>query len=296
MHTHYRPTAAGWTLALASTVAFSIGAPLATAVFRTGVDPTLAMGLRMLITMLLLGVTLAARGPQQLRMDGKGLFITVASGVLTGISTLLFFWALLRMDTSIAAMLFSLFPLVVLLLLALRGEPFTGRNIVRLALAVAGGYLLVGVRGGTADLIGILMVGGSILCSALQTVFIQWYLRGYHGLTVTFYMVGGMALVIVAWWLVQGAEWVAPSAPAWLGIGAMAIVSTYLARLAMFAALRQLGSGQMALLVPLETMLTVVWSVLFLADRLTLVQVVGSGLILSSTVLAIERLWGKRRG
>jgi drug/metabolite transporter, DME family len=294
---HFHPTPLGWALALGSTVAFSIGAPLATAVFRTGADPTLVMGLRMLLTLALLGGTLAVSAPARLRMDARGLSITLVSGALTGVSTLLFFWSLTRMDTAIAAMLFSLFPLVVLVLLALRGEPFTGRIVVRLALAIAGGYLLVGGPGTAgaahADLIGILMVAGSILFSSVQTVFIQWYLRGYDGLAVTFYMVGGMALIIWAWWLVQGAHWVMPAPQAWLGIGSMALVSTYLARLAMFGALRQLGSGQMALLVPLETLLTVVWSVLFLAERLDPVQVAGSGLILLSALLAMRRLWGR---
>ena len=288
-----RPSPAGWLAAIGSTLLFSFGAPLATAVFRTGIDPTVTMGLRMVITLGLLGGTLALTAPAKLRMDRRGLGWTLAAGGLTGVSTLLFFWSLTRMDTSIAAMLFSMFPLAVLLLLALRGEKFTRRNALRLALALVGGYLLVGARG-QADPLGVLMVAVSILCSALQTVFIQWYLRGYDGLAVTFYMVSGMAVVIVGFWVLQGAVWVAPSPAAWLGIGLQALVCTYLARLMMFTALHHLGSGQMALLVPLETLLTVVWSVLFLADRLTATQALGSGLILASTLLAIRRLWGGR--
>jgi drug/metabolite transporter (DMT)-like permease len=58
----------------------------------------------------------------------------------------------------------------------------------------------------------------------------------------------------------------------------------------MVAAINRIGSGQMALLTPLETLLTVTWSMLFLDERLTTIQWVGGGLILASALLAIQRL------
>ena len=53
---------------------------------------------------------------------------------------------------------------------------------------------------------------------------------------------------------------------------------------------RIIGGGQVALLNPLETFLTVIWSVLFLSESLTAVQWMGGGLILLSALLAIQRL------
>jgi drug/metabolite transporter (DMT)-like permease len=67
-------------------------------------------------------------------------------------------------------------------------------------------------------------------------------------------------------------------------------VSTYAARLLMVAAIRRLGSSQMALLVPVEMLLTVTWSVLFLGERFTGVQLAGGTLILLSAVLSVVRL------
>jgi drug/metabolite transporter (DMT)-like permease len=158
-----------------------------------------------------------------------------------------------------------------------------------LAVALAGVYLLVG-GGGQADAAGLLLLAGAVVASSVQTVVIQWYLQEYDGLTITFYMVAGMAVSAVGWWVVQGARWTAPTGPAWLGIAVLAVVSTYLARVAMFAAIKRLGSSQVALMVPLETMLTVAWSAIFLGERFNWTQVVGSGLIMVSAALAIERL------
>jgi drug/metabolite transporter (DMT)-like permease len=58
----------------------------------------------------------------------------------------------------------------------------------------------------------------------------------------------------------------------------------------MFSGLQRIGGGQVALLVPLETLLSVLWSVLFLQEHLSLWQALGGVLILSSALLAIQRL------
>jgi drug/metabolite transporter (DMT)-like permease len=97
-------------------------------------------------------------------------------------------------------------------------------------------------------------------------------------------------VVIAVWWWVQGATWQAPDANDWLVIGVLAVVSTYFARLALYAAIPRIGSGQIALLWPLQTLLIILLSVLFLQERLASVQWLGGVLILASALLAIERL------
>lgn len=285
----------GWLAAFGSTAAFSIAPVITTAIFDTGAHPNTVIAARMALTTLLLLATLAAVNPARLRIDRRGLMITLVAGLATGVSLLLFFWSLTRLDTSVAAMLFSLYPLVVLGLLALRGEKLTARHGVRLALGLAGVYLLIG-SGGRADTLGVVMVVAAVLAASLQTVFIQWFLQGYNGMTITLYMVAGMAVVTVGWWWAQGTGWTPLAWQAWLGIVVLAVVCTYLSRVAMFTALQRLGGSQVTLLVPLETMLTVLWSVLFLGERLTPMQAVGSGLILVSAALAAQRLRRVRAG
>ncbi len=110
--------------------------------------------------------------------------------------------------------------------------------------------------------------------------------------TITFYLTGMMMLVIWGWWGIQGAPWTAPTRTEWLVIIVLAVVSTYFARLALFAAIARIGSGQMALLWPLQTLTAIVLSVLFLQERLSSIQWVGGLLVLGSTLLAMPlRPW-----
>jgi drug/metabolite transporter (DMT)-like permease len=286
---------AGIALAALSSASFSIAPPLGTALIRLGLDPNLLLAVRFTIASLLIAGWLRTTAPHTLRIDRRGLAIAGGAGLANGVSMLLFFWALKRLDTSVASMLFSLFPLSVLGLLALRGERFTASNAFRLLLGLAGVYMLIGPSG-QVDLVGALMVLTCVFLGSFQVVWFQWYLQGYDSRTITLYTVLGMNVTIVAWWLLQGAQWRAPGWQGWAGILAMAVFSTYLARVAMFAAVKRLGSGQVALLVPVETLLTIIIAILFLGDRPLLSHWLGGALILTSAALASTTKMGPVSG
>jgi drug/metabolite transporter (DMT)-like permease len=282
----------GWSIAIFSTVAFSVAPPIARGAIAAGMDPTTLLTVRLVISTVLLGGTIVLAGPGRLWLDRRGLLVCSAAGLANGIGMLTFFLALGRIEASIASMIFALSPLVVLGFLALRGEKFTRRHLLRSGLGLLGVYLLLrpGSGGATVDGLGVSLVLVTILTFAIHLTLIQWFLQGYDALTVTFYVVVVMTLVSGAWWLIQAPGWHDPGRSGWLAIAALAVVSTYLARLTLFAGVRSLGSGQVALLAPLETLLSVIWSILFLVERLTVWQWLGGMLILASTLLAINRL------
>lgn len=281
--------ATGWALGLFATLCFSIAPPVASAAIAGGQNPTAILVVRLWLTTLLLLITIGVMDARLLRTDRRGLGICMVAGLVNSIGMVAYFWALTHLNASVAAMLFSISPLVVLSVLALRGEPVTRRHGVRLALALGGIYLLVGPSG-TVNPLGLLLIAVSIVAFSMQVVFIQWFLTGYDARTVTFYMSVAMALGVTLFWFYQGSPWVAPTRNGWIAILALAIVSTYLARLAFFGAIGHIGGAQMAMLTPLEILLTILWSVLFLGERLTVVQWLGGLLILSSALLAIQRL------
>jgi drug/metabolite transporter (DMT)-like permease len=152
---------------------------------------------------------------------------------------------------------------------------------------MVGIYLLVGVGGKVAPF-GLLLLFCSLLLYALQLVLTQWWLRGQDARTVTLYVMALMTLVIGAWWVATGAPWADPGLASWAVIGVLAVVSTYFARLALYAAIPRIGSGQIALLWPLQTLAVIVLSVIFLHERLAPVQWAGGVLVLASAGLAFE--------
>ncbi len=283
------PVWVGWALGILSTFSFSVGPPIARAALLGGLHPTALLVVRMGITAALLLLTIGVTDRSLLWTDRRCLTVSLGAGLANSLGMAAYFWALTRLTASISSMLFSVGPLVVLVVLALRGEPVTRRHWLRMALALGGIYFLIG-PGGEVDVVGVLLIAAAVASYVVQVVGIHWYLGGYDARTVTFYMVLGMALGLTVVWLVEGAPWVVPDRAGWAAILALAVVCTYLARLALFGAVRRLGGGQVAMLLPTEILLTVVWSFIFLNERLTPVQWVGGVLILTSALLAIERL------
>ncbi len=153
---------------------------------------------------------------------------------------------------------------------------------------MGGVYLLVG-PGCHVSAAGLALTIASIVLYALQLVLTQWYLTNYDFRTVTLYLLTMMTLVVFGWWLIEDRSWENPGTSGWLAIGILAVVSTYFARLALFSAVRRIGSGQFALLWPLQTLGAIILSVLFLQERMTTTQWVGGLFILTSAFLAIRR-------
>lgn len=279
----------GWSLALAATFASSIVTPLVRGAVVSGINPISLLLARLVIASALLLATMALFDRPRFQVDRRGMWRLGLIGLISGVEICCFFWSLAFVDASMSAIIKSTQPLVVLLLLALGGERFTTRHAVRLVLAIGGIYLLVGAGGSVAPL-GLLLLTLSLLLYALQLVLVQWWLPGYDTRTITLYLTLLMTVVISGWWWAQGAQWQDPGPTGWLVIGILAMVSTYFARLALFAAIRRIGSGQIALLWPLQTLVIVVLSVLFLDERLGGLQWIGGVLILASAMLAIERM------
>jgi drug/metabolite transporter (DMT)-like permease len=279
----------GWLLAFLASLTFSFAPPIARGAINAGLDPTTLVMLRLVLAVLLIATTTLFMDRRRMQMDRRGLFITAIAGGLNGFGMLLMFWALARVDASVASMLISLLPLVVLTMLALRGERFTHRHTVRLVLGLAGVYLLIG-PGGAVDGVGIILLLIANVCFAIHMSLLQWYLRVYDARAVTLYISAAMTVVVLSAWLAEGAQWQSPDWRGWLAILVLVVISTYLSRLLMVAAINRIGSGQMALLTPVETLLTITWSLLFLGERLAPLQLAGGALILASALLAIERL------
>lgn len=279
----------GWVLGVFATIGFSLATPISRHILLDGTNPNVLLILRLGMASILMGSTWALYKPQSLNF-GRKAFITVCLlGILSGISTICYNWALTRLNSSMAVMIYAINPVVALSFLWLGGEKMTRRQIFRLILALSGVYLLIG-PGGDASLWGVGLMFVSMLAWSGQMVGVQWYLRDKDSGAISFYIAASSVTVIIGFWLTQGAAFQNPSLQSWLLIVVQVIIATYIARLCFFTAIQKIGSGQMALLMPLETMLSIAWSLTFLGEQIGWLQAVGGILILISAILAFERL------
>ena len=278
----------GWVMALFATFAFSFAPPLARFAILSGMNSTTVLMLRAVIASVLFGAALAFTDGPRLRISRRGLGSAFVIGALNAVGMVLFFLSLSYLEASLAAMILALSPPMVLSLLALRGERLTQRHLVRLGLAMIGVYLLIGPSGDVNWTGALLALLATILFS-VQLAATQWLLVGYPVRSIVFYVTIIMAAFVVGWWVILGAPWTDLGPGQWAIVLVLAILSTVVARLAYYGAVGRIGSGQLALFGPLETLLSVIWSILFLNEQLSPVQFLGGALILFSAMLAVER-------
>jgi drug/metabolite transporter (DMT)-like permease len=249
-----------------------------------GAAPLQLLAPRMVLGATLLWLWLGMTRPHRLRIDRRGLWTCAVAGGLNAVNLLFFYLGLRRVGASVAILVFSTYPALLLLLLHLRGEAVNRRDLLRLALALVG-IALVADPGGTVDPVGVAYI---VACAALYAV----YMLIIHERLVL-YAASTSALWIVTW-LALGALLMRPlAAPAppldavgWGVVLWSGVVGTAVARVATVEGIRLLGGGQTALLLPVETVMTLLWAALLLGERIDAQQMLGATLVLASVLLA----------
>ena len=98
-----RTVTLGWTLALASTAAFSFAPPVARAAIVGGMDSNQLLMLRMLIATSLFGVTSLLTARASLHMPRRAIGWAIASGIVNSAGMILFFLSLNYLEASFSA-------------------------------------------------------------------------------------------------------------------------------------------------------------------------------------------------
>ena len=285
----------GWFFALVATVAYSTNAPIARCVILAGMSPVTLLSGRFLLAVFLYSITLSGL-PVRNSVGGRpldrfGFWVGVGSGMINGFMMTAFFTVLETVSASIASMTsVALIQFFTLGLLFLRGEPITLRNVLRLLIGLAGLYMVIGL-GGSADAFGLLLLVISSILYSIHMVSVQWFLKPYNTWTITTLLVISATIAIVIVWLLTGAETYVPAPTGWIAILFLGIFATYIGRVLTYSAINRIGSGQFVLLTPLETSLTIMWSVIFLGEMLTLLQWLGTFFILMSIFMAADAVW-----
>lgn len=283
-------------MALGASVAFSVAPVVGRSAILSGTEPTELLVWRFLTAVILIWLTRAlfpspnsSNGGGLEEVEARSLGLIGLVGLANGSAMICFFFALAKLEASMTSMVLSTLPVVVLVILAFLGEPLTQRKIARLTLAMAGLYLLIG-PGGEVDMHGVALAMVAVVLFAGQLVVTQPLVRKHDAQTVTRLVMTVMLLVIFGYWWFRDGDLQIPSLREWIYIVLLGVIATFAARLLLYGAVRRVGSGQMSLLMPLETLLSITWSVLFLGEGLSAIQWLGGLLILVSAALAVRRI------
>lgn len=278
-----------------SGIVFILGAMLslsfAPTLVKLGVStdaPIPLLSMRLIVASAALWIYVYSYDAHLLRITPHQFARIFAVGSFNAFSLSSFYLAVQYVDASIASILFTLNSVFVLLILTTLGEPFTQRKQIRLVLALIGIGLLLGVSG-DLDLRGVLWGLSIAVNYAVFLVGTQQFLKGLTSRQIAVYAVTSMAIIVTVINVLGYGFPLNFSDTGWGVIIATGLISTALARLLLFAGIQRIGSAQTSLLGPLETLMAVTWTVIFLGERLTLPQAMGGCLVLLSAALVKHR-------
>jgi drug/metabolite transporter (DMT)-like permease len=213
-----------------------------------------------------------------------GIMISAAAGALNGLSSLLYYNGLTMIDAGVGQMLYSLYPLFVVIIRRLDGQRVSNWTKVRLVMALTAVVLIVAPKGGTVDLLGAALMLGAGIMYAMHLAVSQRVLYEMPAPTVTLYVLTSMTAVVCAAYVIHG-----PSTIPLAGLPPTMMLAgiTVASRLLMFLGVKKLGSVQTALLGVTEILVTLVLSIVILNEQLAARQWVGTVILLSSLLLII---------
>jgi drug/metabolite transporter (DMT)-like permease len=261
-----------------------------------GMSPLAVVTIRTIFAALLLLGVIAIFQRSYLFIYPAGLLGCLLAGCINGIGSLFYYASLGRIDAGLGQLLYSLYPLFLVIWLSLDNQPPSKLTIFRIILAIPALYLLIQVENREIDLLGVLeMLIGSALY-ALHLPINQRVLYDMPAPTVTVYTLVAMSAVVVPTYLFSGAITIQvdPFASTlerlngfqvlWRPILGLTMV-TFFSRLTLFLGVKHLGGMQTALLGVSEVLVAITFAHLWLGEHFTLEQWYGATLLIISLVL-----------
>lgn len=251
-----------------------------------GASPMAVVALRTLLatTLMFLGLIVLRR--QYLYIYPAGLLGCLLAGWTNGLGSLFYYNALAHIDASVGHLLYSLYPLFLVLWSSLDHHPPGYLSLIRLLLAVPAVYLLAQIHTGYVDLVGVVQMLTASALYALHIPINQRVLYDMPAPTVTFYTLLSMSAIVVPVYLFSGNAALPVNFYAWGPIIGLTMV-TFLARLMLFLGVKHIGGIQTALLGLSELLVAVTFSYLWLGERLSPTQWLGTTLLLSSLIMVV---------
>jgi drug/metabolite transporter (DMT)-like permease len=275
----------GIVFALLSTIFFGTAPIFGKLAYRNQVAPFTLVALRTVSAALALWLLFALFWRSAIRISWRNLVGCIGMGLANGVGSLLYYAGLTRIEASLAQLLYTLYPIWVFIFLIAAGHHISAHSIGRLALALAGVVALTYTGTRRVDILGVMMLLSSGACYGWHLVLGQWTLADVDSRTVTLYVLTTMAVVVLIARIASGDPWAPISSGGWLAVAGLTLLPTILARLFVFAGLRDLGGAQTSLLGLAELVVALLIAYLVLGERMTGLQWLGTALLVASVAL-----------
>lgn len=250
--------------------------------YALGIEPIGLAAWRTLLAASLLWAVYLLVGRKYIYIYPVGLIGCFLSGAVNGLGSLLYYTGLQRVDAGVGQLVYSLYPIFLVMLLRIDGHRFSWLTLVRMLLAIFAVGLLTQTGSGRVDFTGLSLMLGAGLAYAVHLAIGQRVAYEMPAQTLTLYVLTSMALVVCVAYLLVG--WEPVPATAWNPTLGLALVTVF-SRLGMFLGVKRLGSLQTALIGITEILVTLLLALSLLNEALSPRQWLGAGILVLSLLL-----------
>ncbi len=278
-----RGHANGIQAALASAIFLGLAPVFGKQALTLGFSPMAVVALRTSMAAALLLLIVAIFRKAYLFIYPAGLLGCFLAGTLNGLGSLLYYFAIGRLSVSIGQLLYSLYPLFLVIWLVIDGQSPGILTYIRIGLAIPGIILLTLSSSVKMDWIGVSMMLGASIMYAIHLPINQRVLYDIPAPTVTLYTLIAMSAIVVPAYLIFDRQ-MPLAGTSWTPILALTIV-TFFSRLMLFLGIKSLGGMQTALLGLSELIVSITVSHFWLHDVLNFAQWIGAIFLGTSIIL-----------
>lgn len=273
----------GVLLVLVSATAFGVMPFFAQTAYQSGVDLLSLLFLRFAIASVIVGA-IALAGSQPLPEPPRRSQLVLVGGLGFAAQSFTFYGALERLNPGLAVLLLYLYPSFVCLIESIVcRQQLQPRQWIALIVSLCGLVLVVGAQW-EGNFIGLAFGVVSAFVYALYVIFGGAILKESS-------LIGGgsiafpsAAIVFGSFALIQGLEF-PQSSEGWWAVVAIALVCTVISIGALFAGIDRLGAPVASVLSSWEVLVTVAIAASFFGEAISVVQMLGGGLILLAVLL-----------
>lgn len=245
---------------------------------------------RAILAILVIGFYFLMTG-QKLSLKGlkKDLILLLISGVAMGINWILLFESYNYTTVSLATVSYYFAPVIVMVLAPLiLKEKLTKKQVICFLISTIGLVLIVGTfefKKGNANVIGILL-GVLAACFYATVILINKKIKAIDGIQRTFLQFLASLIAIVPYTLLtSGINLFSISGDNFMWLLIVGIVHTGIAYCLYFSSMKELPSQKVSIFSYIDPMTSILLSFMILNERFTLLQLLGTILILGSTIL-----------
>ncbi|GIF15987.1 DMT family transporter [Actinoplanes teichomyceticus] len=275
-------------LCLLSAAAFGAMAVFGKLAFQAGVTPGTLLLVRFTLAAAILAAFHRARPGATGRIPARTVATALGLGVFGyAVQAGLYFAALRRMDASLLALIFYVYPLLVTVAAVLLGrDRLTPRRRAALA-AASGGTLLVLLGAGELDfdVVGALMAFGCALTYTGYILVSDTVVHRVPPVLLSALVMAGAAAGQAVYAPLAGQVDLGFRPAGWFWLACIVMVSTVLAMFTFLAGLRRTGPSVAAILSTFEPVVTAALAAVVLRESLTPLQYAGAVLVLCSAVV-----------